>query len=335
MASHSKLVTKTKPKTDAYAMLRHFLVDMGVSTPTPLPDQISSATFTAVSKTSKKSIDAADSKFIAAMLEYYRDDQGQLKSAGSGKLESVMLGLGAMTKGSGDQHHRRFTPAELLTTLQKELIANETRVNFDYVSFSRHCMSLLVQFIGSATSEPAHIGEVPGAAYRLLKEAADTYAKSESDEGNESIANTPFAAGCAVVQDSLAGGQGNRFCQAALGLSSGHLHKENRPAATPNPEKVVPEAAIEEFLRRLGPGASISSSRRTIEVYDPTGNVEKMDWIFNDPSMTPIMEQVMPDGKMMSSPTHQTRLLTCSFFRNGERDVSCCIGRPDRLGRYS
>lgn len=190
------------------------------------------------------------------------------------------------------------------------MIANETRVNFDYVGFSRQCILLLTQFISAGMSKVPKADRIengPAAVYHLLKGVADAESGS-TDSGllstnpdsrvEQRIAKTPFAAGVAVLQNALKDGQSKKYCQSAFDQSSGRLRKESRPAAAPRPERVIPEAAIQKFMAQLGPGVSCASSRRTIEFYDPTGCVEKLDWMFNTRGMASITGDLMPDGKL-------------------------------------
>lgn len=316
IANHN-LIGKTKPNADAYAMLRRFLLDMGTEAPSKLPNKIPSTAFAG-----KKSITEADSDLIAAMSGQYRNwDHPETKTSSATTLQAVLTGLATKSRVSNPVQQRRFTPVELLATLKQELIATETRVNFDYVGFSRQCISLLTKFVDTAMSKAPAVDQGqngPAAVYYLLKAAADVDASSASsnllstifaDKGKPGVANTPFAAGIRVLQDALKDGQGKIYSQAAFNQSSGRLRKENRPLAAPNPERVIGEAAIQKFMAQLGPGVSCASSRRTIELYDPTGNLEKSDWIFNSRSMDPITGALMPYGKIHDALLHSMLIL--------------------------
>lgn len=319
IANHN-IIAKTRPNDDAYATVRRFIADMGVAAQKSLPKKMTS---TSSISTIKKTIAEADSDLIASLSDQYRDwDLTKTKTSSANTLKAVLMGLAAKSKGPKSEQQRRFTPAELLSTLKQDLIINETRVNFDYIGFSRQCIFLLAKFVNAGMSKVPkadRLEDCPAAVYYLLKGAADVDAGSTSsgllsnilgirDTGK--IIETPFAAGAAVLQDALKDGQSKKYCQAAFDQSSGRLRKESRPATALNPVRVIPETAIQTFMTQLGPGVSCASSRRTIEIYDPTGCMEKLDWMFNTPGMDAITGAMMPDGEMVHTFRYLT--LTCS-----------------------
>lgn len=291
VAHHSSgkpFLTKTNANADPHALLRHYLLDLGVRASTLAKCKVPSLPLGQMRSGKSKAISAADSDFISAMLDHYRVNE-EAKCDRAAVLDAV---LSSMATKSGHNARStaspRLTPVELLSQLQKELTAVEARINFDYVGFSRLYMKMLDEFVTQAemkasAKELSKLRGGPESAYMLLKSAADVKAKS----GN--LDATAFAAGVAVF-NSIVTADGKKYSQAAYDQSSGRIPKDRHPVLS---KGNIPEAAIIELAKSL-PGAAIGSSRDVVEVYDPTGSLQKLDLLFNKNAMA---KTFAPDGR--------------------------------------
>lgn len=130
--------------------------------------------------------------------------------------------------------------------------------------------------------DSTHLRPVYDQVRLLLKSAADAQASSQP------VASTPFGKAAAQLQIALAqGDQAKRFSREASEQSSSRIPKSKRPVfEPPNDEK---EAAIQALLAAY-PTASVGSSRKTIEIYDPNGSQEDWEAILYSPEMRCLMQ---------------------------------------------
>lgn len=97
----------------------------------------------------------------------------------------------------------RIGPIELLATLKKDLIADEPRVNFNYIEFTTFCLTIMRKLFDSGTSRlTKHEYESLRWYYELvhflMRTAADAKASSCS------VSSTPFSQAAAAMQTTLA-----------------------------------------------------------------------------------------------------------------------------------
>ncbi|KAK5674876.1 hypothetical protein LTS10_012288 [Elasticomyces elasticus] len=285
-SSKKPFVTKTSASADAHAMLRHYLLDMGVDATEFANGRIPPSPFDKLRSDKAKKLFSAESGLSSALLEQYRDHE-EVKCERGFLLDALLTDIAANISTTPHSTNKppRFTPAQLLTTFKENLIADEARVNFNYIGFSRFCMGLLEKFIMEA-KVPQKDKSCSNAVFRLLKAAADADAKAVD------VGTTAFAA-IGMLQPAIAE-HGKKYSQAAFDCSSGRIPKDRRPVLNNNTGKIS-EASITAFMQYL-PGASVGSSRRTIEIYHPQGNMQKADWIFNGIPMSPFRRAIMPGG---------------------------------------
>ncbi|KAK3628578.1 hypothetical protein LTR56_018521 [Elasticomyces elasticus] len=268
-SSKKPFVTKTSASADAHAMLRHYLLDMGVDATEFANGRIPPSPFDKSRNDKVKKLSSAESEVTSALLEQYRDHE-EVKCERGVLLDALLTNIAAKISTTTHSTNRppRFTPAQLLATFKESLIADEARVNFDYIGLSRFCMDLLEKFLAGVKvpqKDKSHLDAV----FRLLKAAADADAKAVD------VGTTAFAA-IGMLQPAIA------------------EHGKKRPVLNNNTGKIS-EASITAFMQHL-PGASVGSSRRTIEIYHPQGNMQKADWIFNSIPMSPFRRAIMPGG---------------------------------------
>ncbi|KAK4889286.1 hypothetical protein LTR27_011892 [Elasticomyces elasticus] len=284
-SSKKPFVTKTSASADAHAMLRHYLLDMGVDATEFANGRIPPSPFDKSRNDKVKKLSSAESEVTSALLEQYRDYE-EVKCERGVLLDALLTNIAAKISTTTQSTNRppRFTPAQLLATFKESLIADEARVNFDYIGFSRFCMGLLEKFIMEA-KVPQQDKSYSNAVFRLMKAAADADTKALD------VGTTAFAV-VGMLQPAIIE-HGKKYSQAAFDHSSGRIPKDKRPVV--DVASKISEPSIQAFMQQL-PGASVGSSRRTIEVYDPYGSVKKLDHIFNSRSMHQVTSAIMPGG---------------------------------------
>ena len=194
-----------------------------------------------------------------------------------------------------EQKRRRITPTDLLQTLKKELIADELRLNFNYLGFTSFCLELLLGTIGAGmagmlTAETTGMRAFYQAGRFLLKSAADAQA------ADQPLATTPFGKAAIHLQSALAqADHAKKFSKEASDRSSSRIPKSQRPVFAPLDDKR--EAAIEALLA-ANPAISVGSSRQTIEIYAPQGTTDDFHDMLEIPEMIHFMQ---PNGRWKKS----------------------------------
>ncbi|KAI5366404.1 hypothetical protein Slin15195_G079240 [Septoria linicola] len=296
VAQHSiqkPFVTKTGKGNNAYAMLRYFLIDLGVEASAfaggKLPPPPSQAT---VIKKSKK-LSPYDSAFRAALLarHYTLQEQGGSRGRVFDFILTAMSQAAAATTGTKTRKQmRHFTPGDLLVTYKKEMIGDEPRLNFDYTTFTSFCLELLIKLVvggllGVSDKELRSLDKPHELVYFMMKDAAG------AKNSGRSVSTTMFGRAAAVMQSMLSEHDNNRrFSQAALRKSSGRVPKNDRPEFTPEDPKVE---ANRKALAGILPDAAIGSSRQVLEIYDPNGSLGTFDQLLS----TGTMSALMPGGR--------------------------------------
>lgn len=117
-----------------------------------------------------------------------------------------------------------------------------------------------------------------------MTEAAD--AKHQS----KSLQNTAFVRAAKYLETIfLEDGNAKKFSVAAFKQSSGRVPKSLRPKF---PAQADLEPAVAALQERY-PTASIGSLRKTIEIYDPQGSLQKFETMLDSPEM----KALLLDGK--------------------------------------
>ncbi|KAK5728970.1 hypothetical protein LTR15_002111 [Elasticomyces elasticus] len=273
-SSKKPFITKTNANADAHAMLRHYLLDLGVDPAAFANGKLPKSPFDHCRGDKIKQVSSAESEVTTFLVREYSDHE-EIKCERGGLLDALLTDVAGATLSKARQSMNkpaRFTPAQRST------------VNFDHIGFSRFCMNLLDKLVTKVSQKDS---SYPSTVFRLLKAAADADAKSVD------IGTTALAAVGMIQQPAIAE-HGKKYSQAAFDCSSGRIPKNKRPVLNNNTGKIS-EASVTAFMQHL-PGASVGSSRRTIEIYHPQGNMQKADWIFNSIPMSPFRRAIMPGG---------------------------------------
>ncbi|KAK5721311.1 hypothetical protein LTR17_014681 [Elasticomyces elasticus] len=283
-SSKKPFITKTNANADAHAMLRHCLLDLGVDPAAFANGKLPKSPFDHCRSDKIKKVSSVESEVTTFLVREYSDHE-ETKCERGGLLDALLTDVAGATLSTARQSMNkpaRFTPAQLLAIFKEKLVADEALVNFDHIGFSRFCMDLLDKLVAKVSQKD---NSYPSTVFYLLKTAADADAKSVD------VGTTALAAAGMILQPAIAE-HGKKYSQAAFDCSSGRISKDRRPMLNNNTGKVS-EASITAFMQHLS-GASVGSSRRTIEIYHPQGNMQKADWIFNSIPMGPFRRAIMP-----------------------------------------
>ncbi|KAK4498022.1 hypothetical protein PRZ48_010678 [Zasmidium cellare] len=297
-SSRRPYITKTNVHSDAYTMLRHFLLDLGVE-----PSKLSGGALPGrpnketVTKRSKQ-LTPAETGFRAAFIQRHKIDESNGISR-TDLIDVVLAGLTEEThqasqkKGkqkSAKPKVRKFTPAQLLSTMKNELVSDEPRLNFDYATFTTFCLDTMFKMFGMTPQGipirlPSGYKTTYDVTYFLLKEVAESQARSTP------IQSTAFARAAQILEDILKDGDnGKKLSIAAFNMSSGRIPKTSRPQFPAQPDLEPSLAALQEDI----PGMSVGSLRKTVELYDPQGSVRKFEAMLDTPAMRPLLSGGSP-----------------------------------------
>lgn len=278
--------TKTPASADGFALLRHYLIDLGVEVVAFSQGKMPSVpSMEAIPKGAKK-VTGRSGAFRKAMHEQYAQDN-KLGISGRDTTDIVLTALTRETssKGKEDQH---FTPIELLSTLKLHLAREELLLNFDYFPFYKLCMDILLKACFASLPE---MSERTAQPHRVVDELLRTAAHAE--HASKPVSGTPLAQAAALL-DSVIGEQGQKFSTAAHHRSSGHEPKHMRPEFGPAPADVTADIAA---ILKDHPGASVGTSQKTIEIYDPRGSYEAYGRLIQDRRL----KKIIPGGPSLNN----------------------------------
>ncbi|KAF2173684.1 hypothetical protein M409DRAFT_48624 [Zasmidium cellare ATCC 36951] len=294
-SSRKPFITKTNAHSDAYTMLRHFLIDLGVErsvlSKPGLPGPPDNKTVQAKSK----QLSPGESGYRAAVIERYKADE----KIGVYRTDFVEIFLTSLTEksdntsrsthNSAKQIPQKFAPSQLLSTMKSELVSDEPCLNFDYSSFTCFCADTIIQMFLAAlfavpTQPPSSYRSSYQLTYFLMKEAADAQTQSKP------IHTTAFARAAKVLEHILKeGDKAKKFSTAAFNMSSGRIPKASWPQF-PAQRDVDPAVAK---LQECYPVTTIGTLRKTIEMYDPNGSAEAFESMMN----TSAMQDLLPEDQ--------------------------------------
>jgi hypothetical protein len=229
------LVLKHNKNSDAFTLLRHYLLCLGVP-----------ATEFARGRIPKlpKDVDVFDkcrqvtvtSVHMKALIE------GQISSNKLGfsrgdLVENILDHLtsiadGKLPKGKGGEFSTQHSLLQLLSTYKTELIKDEPYLNFNYLGMWTSCWNFLgdvaraLDKTDSKSTEATGVFKPWALVYRLLDDAATATSQSKSLESSK-------LGLAARIMDNLIATQGNKFSLDAFNQSSGRIPKNLRPTLVP------------------------------------------------------------------------------------------------------
>lgn len=305
VAQHSgkkPFITKTNANaTDPYAMLKHFLIDLGadastftygVAPPPPTEKMLLKG----------KTVDASCSTLSSGLSDRYMERRKLNLDVGTYELyDGVLRTMMARSNSSSQstkKHH--FAPIQLLSTLKATMIEDEPRLNFAYSDFTIKCLEMhtKVMCAGLKAEDAADLfGQTYhrfewswGYVYFLLKSAGDTVAKGHS------VKSSKFATCARGFQSELESMDTKEFSQAAFDASSGRIPKHRRPKYN-HEDPSFERAALSERY----PEITVGSTGDTLEFYDPCGSLEKFELMLEDEEL----RKFMPEGSEPSKISHE------------------------------
>ncbi|KAK5119636.1 hypothetical protein LTR85_007465 [Meristemomyces frigidus] len=243
IAQHSgkqAYVTKVNASADAQAMARHFQIALGQPASSFARSQKPKVPWPGfVVRHARKM--TATSPFVIA----FTAGVGTANELDFDRGEVVDVVLQSMTENaatvsgsdsksparSSPTSQQHYTPLQLLSTLKKNLIADEPQLNFDYFTYYQSCANLLQGVIEIVqVGVPAAARCPPNPLYevvdRLLWEAA------EAVTSGQPLGPTRFGRAAAFLQIFIEE-DGKRFSKAAYDQSSGRIPKHKRPDFAP------------------------------------------------------------------------------------------------------
>lgn len=284
------LITKTNDNADPHAVLRHFLIDLGVEVsafsgrkqPTIPSDKVIAARGKVIRTSSGSEL------LAEAGRQFKEDEQRGHERANAFDIALTVLTENSESKKTPSKRKRhakkqRFSTTQLLSTLKTHLVADEPNINFNYFGFTEVCLELLKLAVdagceGQNVSTP---NTYRARLYWLMETAADAEAQSKP------ISATPFAQAAAEME-RLVQKDGKRFSQEAYRMSSGTISEEFRPGFVGDlPNISASLTTLKEENHRI----SVGSSRSTIEIYDPAGSAEN----FNDLLRSALLDDLLVD----------------------------------------
>lgn len=279
-------ITKTSADADSYGMLRRFMMDLGVEASAFSNGRLPPVPPVQLVRQKCKKISASHSEFTAAMLHLFKKDEAMNKEKRD-FVDTVLTALASKdnetNQPANSTGQTRLTPIQMLETFKAHLMVDEPRINFNYIGFSRVCLQLLDKVMLAVKAHSPQRTMKHGHEV-AIKSAADANAKGQPiSETVKTVAQ--------IIQPTIAS-TGKKYSNEALRLSSGHIPKDHSPRLSPSSMPPIEDIEIEETMKEYFPGGSVGSSRKTIEIYDPTGSIRK----FKDLVYDRMLLSIMPYG---------------------------------------
>ncbi|KAK5686411.1 hypothetical protein LTS10_002529 [Elasticomyces elasticus] len=272
ITQNSGLVLPVSDNADAWAMARHYRLALGVPASQLSRKGVVGTPGSRLSVSRTKTVEVTATLFRSlakhqrnAAMSVLSTDQlfetvlNTLADASAAEAEKSTASKSKRNKSS----RRTFSPLELVETLKEHLIASEVQLNFDYISFFRTCIEIILAMMKHSCPELSHdTGTLPAPAYELvdvlLREAAGAVAAGVQ------VSATVFATSAAILETAIMR-EGGSLKRAAFEKSSGHIPEHMRPKLAGSEEyKSDARASLEsKGFRFDGPG-------RTAAIYPPS-----------------------------------------------------------------
>ncbi|KAK5745899.1 hypothetical protein LTR17_001028 [Elasticomyces elasticus] len=282
--SKQPLVTKLNIKADHDAILRHYLMALGVPASTfsrnarpelPRWDKI---------VTGGRSVHI-NSDFHIAMCAQVQETKKRLGPLSTRvHCEAVDVVLRQLAdKAAATSTHKKssnqsstsmsVTPIQLLSLYKAEFIADEPKLNFNYIGFLELCANMLLTEVATAVitylpepeMRPCKISCGYELVHFLLLDAAETTARGLS-------ITSSVIAHAATAMQAVITGNSKTFTQQAFNVSSGRIPKHLRPHFSQR-EVGFTEAQYHRILQ--GRGIKLGT-RMNHPMYDPLATLDDL-----------------------------------------------------------
>ncbi|KAK5713786.1 hypothetical protein LTR17_017470 [Elasticomyces elasticus] len=228
--SKQPLVIKVNTNADNDALLRHYLIAMGVPPSTfarkPRPGLPPRGELTTGSRPVNVTSDFHD--FMCAQQDA-EDKQGQTRGE---TMDVVMQQLADKAVASDSSPKRKgttdvaMTPVQLLSIYKAEIIADEPKLNFDYIGFLELCAKILlgdvknavIDYLPDPSVRPCSIRCGYELVHFLLLDAAETATRGRAIDSS-------LIAPAASAMQAIIRAEGKKFTLEAYNKSSGRIPK--------------------------------------------------------------------------------------------------------------
>ncbi|KAK3637581.1 hypothetical protein LTR56_013584 [Elasticomyces elasticus] len=232
--SKQPLVIKASVNADSDALLRHYLIAMGVPASTfarkPRPGLPPRGKITTGSRPINVTSDFHD--FMCAQQDA-EDKQGQTRGE---TMDVVIQQLADKAVASDSSPKRKgttdvaMTPVQLLSIYKAEIIADEPKLNFDYIGFLELCAKILlgdvknavIDYLPDPSVRPCSIRCGYELVHFLLLDAAETVTRGHAIDSS-------LIAPAAIAMQAIIRAEGKKFTREAYNKSSGRIPKHLRP----------------------------------------------------------------------------------------------------------
>ncbi|KAK5720427.1 hypothetical protein LTR17_014984 [Elasticomyces elasticus] len=267
ITQNSGLVLPIGDGADAWAMARHYRLALGVPASHLARKAVVGTPGSRLAVTKTKTVGLTATLF-RSMAKHQRNAAMSVLSTDQ-LFENVLNSLADVSAAEAEKSttskskrhkssRRTFSPLELVETLKEHLIASEVQLNFDYISFFRICVEIILAMMKHTCPELSHdTGTLPAPAYELvdvlLREAASVVATGGQ------VSGTAFASSAAILETVITK-EGGSLKRAAFEKSSGHIPEHLRPKQVRSEEyKSDARASLEsKGFRFDGPGRHVA-----------------------------------------------------------------------------